>query len=149
MKLTDSVRKMVLDSDIGARAVAARVNKKHHVLLNELNSENTSHKLGAELLIPLMKACGSDAPVHLLAAEMGGLFIKLPAENCSNTTLVKAVKEFGELISVYGGAIEKDELTDEVKLQIRKEGQEAMTAIQELLCGLDANGHSPKHSFVE
>lgn len=137
MKLTETVRKMVINSDIGTRAVAAKVGKKHHVLLNELNYENTSHKLGAELLVPLMKACGSNSPMHLLAAEMGGLFIMIPDENCPNATLVKAVKEFGDLISVYGEAIEDGELNDEDKVLIRKEGQEAMTAIQELICGLD------------
>jgi hypothetical protein len=146
MKLTEIVRKMVIDSDIGTRAVAAKVDKKHHVLLNELNFENTSHKLGAELLAPLMKACGSDSPIHLLASEMGGLFIRIPDENCSNTTLVKAVKEFGDLISVYGQAIEDGELDDDDKTLIRKEGQEAMTAIQELLYGMENNGKS--HSQI-
>lgn len=137
MKLTESVRKMVINSDIGTRAVAAKVDKKHHVLLNELNYENTSHKLGAELLVPLMKACESDSPMHLLAASMGGLFIKTPDATGSNMTLVKAVKEFGDLISIYGEAIEGGALSAEKKLLIRKEGQEAMTAIQELICGLD------------
>ena len=56
MELTQTVRKMVIKSDIGTRAVAAKVQKKHHVLLNELNYENTSHKLGAELLVPLMES---------------------------------------------------------------------------------------------
>ncbi len=146
MKLTQAVRKMVINSDVGTRAVAAEVGKKHHVLLNELNYENASHKLGAELLVPLMKACGSDSPMHLLAAEMNGLFIKLPEESCSNASLVKAVKEFGELIAVYGEAIERGELKDDGKKLIRKEGQEAMTAIQELLCGLDINDSLKPHN---
>lgn len=145
MKLTDTVRKMVIDSNIGAREVAVIVDKKYHVLLNELNSENTSHKLGAELLVPLMKACGSDVPMHLLAADMNGLFIKIPEENCSNASLVKVVKEFGELIAVYGEAIERGNLNDNDKKLIRKEGQEAMTAIQELLCGLDTKGNLKTH----
>ncbi|WP_051249732.1 phage regulatory CII family protein [Maridesulfovibrio zosterae] len=146
MKLTDTVRKMVIDSDIGAREVAAIVDKKYHVLMNELNSENTSHKLGAELLVPLMKACSSDSPMQLLAADMRGLFIKIPDGNGSNASLIKAVKEFGELIAVYGETIERGNLNDNDKKRIRKEGQEAMTAIQELLCGLDTNGSFKPHN---
>ncbi len=146
MSFIDIVRKMVLDSDIGARAVAEMVSKKYHVLMNELNSENTSHKLGADLLEPLMKACRSDAPMHHLAASMGGLFIRIPEGNCSNISLVKAVKEFGELIAVYGQAIEAGKLSSSDKMRIRKEGQEALTAIQELLCGLDGTTEHNPHA---
>lgn len=141
MSFIDIVRKMVIDSDIGARAVAGIVGKKYHVLMNELNSENTSHKLGADILEQLMKACRSDVPMHHLAASMGGLFIRIPKAECSKISLIKAIKEFGELIAVCGQTIENGSLSNNEKKIIRQKGQASLTAIQELLYGLEGSGN--------
>lgn len=138
MNLLEVTQKMVLDSDIGARNVASRIGKKYHVLLNELSPENYNHKLGADLLIPLMNACRSVMPLHHLSAQMNGVFISLPDIKCKNTNLVRAVKEFGDLISAYGEAVDNLDFTKKEKERILKEGHEALTAIQELLYGLEA-----------
>lgn len=136
MALSDDVQEMVLNSSLGARDVAEAVGKKYPVLLNEMNSENDRHKLGADMLIPLMKACKSEAPLHYLSEKMGGVFIKLPEGKSCEQDIIKVVKEFGELIATYGEAISDGNLSLEDKKAIRKEGHEALTAIQELLCSL-------------
>ena len=89
MSFMDKVLEMVIHSHIGAQTVAENVGKKYLVLLNELSSKN--HKFGADILIHLMKACRTGEPMHSLAASMGGLFIKVSDDNCSNMSLVMDV----------------------------------------------------------
>ena len=137
MSLSEEVQEMVLSSSIGARNVAEAVGKLYPVLLNELNPGNDKHKLGADMLIPLMKACNNEAPMHYLAKSLSGVFIKLPEVPSKDGNLISVVTEFGELISTYGKAFEDGKITAEEKAAIKKEGQEALTAIQTLLCSLD------------
>ncbi|MBI9110016.1 phage regulatory CII family protein [Maridesulfovibrio ferrireducens] len=137
MNLVDVVQEMVLGSTLGAQGVAERIGKKYRVLLGELNSESENFKLGADLLIPLMSACKDDAPLHYIAKSMGGVYVKLPEVASCDRNIIKVVKEFGEFIAAYGDGISDGNLSSDEKAKISKEGHEAITVIQELLCSLD------------
>lgn len=49
----------------------------YNTMMSEL-SRQPGHKLGADMLLPLMDAAGSNAPVEFLARERGGVFLVLP-----------------------------------------------------------------------
>ncbi|MFW5497745.1 MULTISPECIES: phage regulatory CII family protein [unclassified Maridesulfovibrio] len=136
MALSDEVQEMVLNSTLGARDVAEAVGKKYPVLLNEMNSENDRHKLGADMLIPLMNACNSVEPLRYLSERMGGVYIPLPETKDCEQDMINVVTEFGEFVAAYGRAIKDKKLTADEKDEIRKEGHEALTAIQGILCNL-------------
>ena len=58
-------------SGLDARTVADLVGKPYATLMSEL-SQQPGHKLGAELLLPLMDVCESDLPLVFLARQRGG-----------------------------------------------------------------------------
>jgi len=137
--LTDLLHRLALTAPSGkpAKAIAEDVGRPYHVLMQELNQDVGTHKLGVELLIPLMRATGSDAPLHYLARAMGGVFVRLPeagrAQDATFKAALTAVKEFGELMADLNDALADGKVTKSEKLMLARSGQEAVTAIMELL----------------
>ena len=100
--------------------------------MSELSGQ-PRHKMGADLLLPLMQPAESAAPMHYLARELSGVYVPLPpgaAGECEVTrALLGTVKEFGEFAvevseSLMDGSITAEELT-----RINHEGQHALSAI--------------------
>lgn len=124
-----------------AETIADLVGKPYHTLMSELSGQPL-HKLGADLVLPIMEATGSDAPMHFLAREMGGVFIRLPevgsGSNPVQQQCLVAVKEFGELIGRTAEALADGRLSGEERRTITREGHEAVTAIMALLQQVEA-----------
>ncbi|HMM38998.1 MAG TPA: transcriptional regulator [Desulfovibrio sp.] len=123
-------------SGLRAETIADMLGKPYATLMSELSSQ-PGHKLGADLVLPLMEAAGSDAALHFLAREMGGAFVRLPeaapgVEPVQRQCLV-AVKEFGELVARTAGGLADGELSERDRRDILREGHEAVTAIMALL----------------
>lgn len=137
--LTDLLHRLALTAPSGkpAKAIAEDVGRPYHVLMQELNQDVATHKLGVELLIPLMRATGSDAPLHYLARAMGGAFIRLPqagqGQAVTHQAVMTAVKEFGELIADLGEALADGRLKKSEKRKVARSAQEALTAIMEVV----------------
>jgi hypothetical protein len=108
----------------------------YNTFMSEISAQ-PGHKLGADKLLPLMDACGSDAPLEFLARERGGVFIRTP-EAASGSgelakTLADSVREFSEFmqetaLSISDGQIPRDQFD-----RITKEGMEAVEAIMAML----------------
>jgi len=138
--LPDLLHRLVLRAPSGkpAKAVAEEVGKPYHVLMQELNPDVASHKLGAELLIPLMAVTGSDAPLHYLARARGGVFIRLPEAAAPGTRplqekAMRACKEFGELMGELGERLGDGVICAKDRRALAVCGQEAVTALMALL----------------
>lgn len=130
---------MVKDAPSGldAATIADLVGKPYATLMSEL-SRQPGHKLGADLVAPLMELCDSDLPLTFLARLRGGVYI--PLGNLESQTaapllnqLAKSVKEFGEFATetakdVADGDIPKDQLE-----RIVNEGHEAVEAIMAMI----------------
>lgn len=124
-------------SGIGAMTIADLLGWRYATMMSELSGQ-PGHKLGADRILPVMKVTGSDAPMHFLAREMGGVFVRLPALAEGELAPVQqqclvAVKEFGELVAATAEALMDGTITREERDTITKEGQEAVTAIMGLL----------------
>lgn len=102
-------------------------------------AELTQHdrKFDADRVLPVMDATGSDAPMHFLARNLGGVFIRIPAPAECAGELVQAlsasIKESGEFFAetaqhISDGDIPRDQLD-----RITKEGQEALEAIMAMM----------------
>lgn len=131
-------------SGIDARSIADLVHVNYQTMMSELSGQ-PGHKCGVERLLPLMAVSGSDAPMHFLARELGGVFIRLPQagegvgpvqQQCMVTC-----KEFGDLISACGEALASGSLEPDEVARINREGHEAVTAIMALL-NLVGGGHA-------
>ncbi len=136
--LTDVLRLIIKKAPSGKSAtlIAELLGKPYTTLMNELNPEQPGHKLGVELLLPIMELADSDEPLAYLAERRGGVFIKLPKADAGaeERLLVKTIKEFGELAGAAGEALDNDGVIDaEERETILREGQEALTAIQTFL----------------
>lgn len=108
----------------------------YQTMMSEL-SRQQGHKLGADMLLPLMDACESDAPLIFLARERGGAFIPVPkpAANAGELViqLTNSIKEFSEFAeetatSIADGRVPKEQLD-----RIIAEGHEAMEAIMAMI----------------
>lgn len=116
--------------------IAELMNKPYSTLASELNTGMETHKFGVGDLLLLMRLTDSDAPVHFLAARRDGVFVKLPKVGRTgpvDQASIKAIKEFGELMAAYGGALQSKGLTEKEKTTVLKEGYEAVQATLELL----------------
>lgn len=124
-------------SGLDALTIADLVGKPYATLMSEL-SRQPGHKLGADLVLPLMEASGlGEMVAKFFCRQAGGSFVMLPeAANCNAglvQTLAASVREFGEFAtetaqSISDGDIPKDQLD-----RIIKEGNEAVEAIMAML----------------
>lgn len=120
-------------SGLPAHTIAELVGYSHYnTMMSEL-SVQPGHKFGADKLLPLMDACGSDAPVEFLARERGGVFLKVerPAHEGGElaATLASSVREFGEFLQETAASISDGQIPRDQMDRIQKEGQEAVEAI--------------------
>lgn len=81
--LITTVHDLVLESPIGAKAIAQAVGKPYSALLREVNPYDTGAKLGAETLMHIMKTTGNVTPLEKMALEMG--YRLEPAEGMGST----------------------------------------------------------------
>ncbi|MCX4310700.1 MAG: transcriptional regulator [Desulfovibrio sp.] len=119
-------------SGLDAATIAELLGKKYATMMSE-TSRQPGHKLGADMILPIMDICDSDLPLTILARQRGGVYIPLPKAAEDPAPLMKqlaaSVKEFGEFAAetakdISDGDIPKDQLD-----RIIKEGHEAVEAI--------------------
>ena len=101
-----------------AKAVAETLGMRYSTLLSQLSGHD-GHKLGADLLVPLMRATGDREPLRHMAGALGGVFVEMPGTEERDTTvtlsLVESVRRFGDFAasvarSIDDGIISRDEL---------------------------------------
>lgn len=93
-------------SGLTARSVADLLGRDYNTLMSELSGQ-PGHKLGADLLLPLMELTGSDAPLNFLARERGGVFVPVRPDNSAvdlAPAILASVKEFGD----YAAEVARD-----------------------------------------
>lgn len=136
--LTPILHKLVIraPSGIGAMTIADMLGWKYPTMMSELSGQ-PGHKCGVDKLLPIMDVADSDAPMHFLARERGGVFIKLPPADGDVDPVQRqcmvAVKEFGELVAACSEALLNGTLETDERARITREGHEAVTAIMGLL----------------
>lgn len=110
--------------------------KTYFTMMSELSGQ-PGHKFGADKVLPIMEVTESDEPIHFLARQRGGVFIKLPEATSDGSPVqlaaLKSVKEFGELMGQVGAGLASGGLSHDECDNITREGQEAVTAIMALL----------------
>lgn len=62
---------------ISAEAVADALGMRYATLMSQLSAQ-PGHKLGAEIVLPIMQLTGASAPMHHLARQLGGVYVELP-----------------------------------------------------------------------
>ena len=118
-------------SELTARTIAELAGKDYNPLMSEL-SRQPGHKLGADLLLPLMELTGSDAPLNFLARERGGVFVPMRPDATAadlGPAILKSVREFGEYAAEAAQDIADGKIPADQLQRILKEGQEAAVAI--------------------
>lgn len=101
--LITTVHDLVLESPIGAKAIAQAVGKPYSTLLREVNPYDTGAKLGAETLMHIMKTTGNVTPLEKMALEMG--YRLEPAEGMGSTVRAYPVGRILDLCSSAGGRL--------------------------------------------
>ena len=110
---------------ISAEAVADALGMRYATLMSQLSAQ-PGHKLGAEIVLPIMQVTGSAAPMHHLARQMGGVYVELPPVSPGGhevtASLVESVRQFGEFAaqvaqSLDDGIITAEELYHEARTQ--------------------------------
>ncbi|MGE4539054.1 MAG: phage regulatory CII family protein [Desulfovibrio sp.] len=129
-------------SGLGAQTVANMLGWRYATMMSELSGQ-PGHKCDVNKLLPVMDITGSDEPMHFLAREMGGVFIRLPTieegDNPVQQQCLIAVKEFGELIAACAEALADNTIEPDERARILKEGHEAVTAIMALLTKVETD----------
>lgn len=104
----------------------------YNTMMSEL-SRQPGHKLGADMLLPLMDVCNSDAPVAFLAREREGIFLKLqqPAESGGELvqSLARSIKEFGDYAASAAERIADGDVDPGEMVKIDRETNDVVEAI--------------------
>lgn len=104
----------------------------YNTMMSELSAQD-KHKLGADMLLPLMDVCDSNAPVEFLAEERGGVFVKLsPVQTPTKSMtiqLASTVKECGEAAASGAAHIISGKVTKAQFAAFKKENREAIAAL--------------------
>lgn len=124
-------------SGLDARTIAEVAGyTNYNTMMSEL-SRQPGHKLGADMLLPLMDAAESSAPLEFLARERDGMFLVLPSPAKGSgdlvTSLAASVKEFGEFAAETAKNIADGDLPRDQLDRIQKEGHEAVEAIMAMM----------------
>ena len=124
-------------SGLDARTIADVAGySNYNTMMSEI-SRQPGHKLGADMLLPLMDAADSNAPVEFLARERGGVFLALPEPAQGGGELVSSlaasIREFGEFAAEAAADIADGDLPRVQLDRITKEGQEAVEAIMAMM----------------
>ncbi len=136
--ITAVLHELVKDAPSGlpAKFIAERVGREYNTLMSEL-SRQPGHKLGADLVLPLMKLTGSTQPLDLMAAEMGVVCVALPAagegDHVVHRQCMLAVQDFGRLMGTTADALADGTITPAERDTIAIKGYEALSAIVTLL----------------
>lgn len=105
---------------------------KYNTFMSEV-SRQPGHKLGADMLLPLMDVCECDAPVDFLARERGGIFLRLQQPASSGGELVESlactVKNFGEYVAAAAERISDGDVDPEEMARINSETNDVVEAI--------------------
>lgn len=108
----------------------------YNTMMSEL-SRQSGHKLGADMLLPLMDATESNAPLEFLARERGGVFLVLPEPAKGGDDLVislaDSIREFGEFAAETAKHVEDGDLPRDQFESIRVRGYQAASAIMAIL----------------
>lgn len=122
-------------SGLDAQTIADLVGKPYQTLMSELERQQ-GHKLGADFVIPLCRASGSDVPMQFLARELGGLFVRLPDAGGDSGELVsvlaKSIQEFSAFATEVAADISDNDISADELARIEKEGDEAIEAIMRM-----------------
>ena len=128
-------------SGLTGYVIADLLPRNYQTLMSEL-SRQPGHKLGADLVLPLMQKTGSTRAMNFLAREMGGVFVPLPegSPNCppAQQQCLVTVKEFGELMQAVGESLLDGTITAAERERIRKEGYELISAALALVRQIEA-----------
>ena len=120
-------------SGLTPRSIAEFVGyTNYNTMMSEL-SRQPGHKLGADMLLPLMDMSGSDAPVSFLARERGGIFLRLQQPADSGGALVESlagtIKEFGDYAASAAERIADGDVDPEEMVKIDRETNDVVEAI--------------------
>ena len=147
--VTAILHELVKDAPSGlpAKFIAERVGRDYNTLMSEL-SRQPGHKLGADLVLPLMKLTGSIQPLDVMASEMGVVCVALPSAGEGGHLLVHrqcmvAVQEFGRLMGATADALEDGTITPAERDAIAVKGYEALAAIVALLKAVEQGVERP------
>lgn len=69
--LTEVIEAMIDEGEKPIKAIAAEIGKPYPTLKRELNPADDGAKLGADVLLGIMRSCGSIAPLEWLADRLG------------------------------------------------------------------------------
>lgn len=122
-------------SGLTARSIADFLGRDYQTLMSELSGQR-GHKLGADLLLPIAALTKSPAIMNFLARELSGVFVSVHAEPGQNElvdSLLACVREFGEFAAEVSTDIADGKLPPDQYMRICKEGQEAMSAILQVM----------------
>ena len=112
--LQDVIREMALTSGKPAKVLAKEVGKPSSTLMRELSSEDKGAKLGVEMLLPLMRACGSIMPLRFLASRMDSRVASLRDVTPDKSTLHEELLDSYDALAQYHRAIMDNEPLENV-----------------------------------
>lgn len=123
-------------SGLSTEAVAERVGMRYSTLMSQLSGHD-AHKLGADMLVPIMLATGSRAPIKWMAKALGGVFVELPPvsaqDDAVTQSLVASVREFGDFAAQVAQSLDDGVLSREELDRIDADGLDAVSAILQVI----------------
>ncbi|MGE4194698.1 MAG: phage regulatory CII family protein [Pseudodesulfovibrio sp.] len=121
--LTEIIRDMVFNSGVPTKSVAKDLGKPYTTLLRELNPDDESCKLGADLVGPIMAACGDVTPLRHLACLMGFTLCQLEGLTPDKPTLADELNDDLQAVASYHRALLDDSASVERVMELLEQAK--------------------------
>ncbi len=129
--IAEVLREMVRTSGKPAKELARELGKPYSTFMRELSQRDRGAKFGVEMLLPLMRACDSVAPLRFLASRMHCRVVSLREVVPDKSTLHEELLDSYDAMACYHRAIlagEPPEKVAELREQVIRQVQEDFVA---------------------
>lgn len=99
------IQEMVRESGKPAKALALELGKPYSTFMRELRGTDKGAKCGVEMLLPLMRACGSLMPLRFLASRLGCRVVALEGPETDKASIHEELLDSYDAMTRYHRAI--------------------------------------------
>ena len=122
----------------GAKVTASSMGLSYQVLLNKVNSKNTTHHLTLKEVVDVMRATKDTRILDALASEFNGMFLPLPALSSDvppnlMTDIAKMSSEFGSLLKEISDDLSDGKITENEWTRIDNDAAKLREALAMLM----------------
>lgn len=129
--LFNAIRSLVHDSAIPPKAIADECGIRYGYLMRAADEHQDDVQFQARWIGPVTRSAKNDVLIKFLAADCGGVFVRLDRSGQMDAQTAKSLREFGEYLAAVADAQTDRKVTPEEFHRLKSQAHEAIAAVLE------------------